>query len=173
MIAGWLVDLVDDAGYIPADLGQAAEAGRRRRRDRGGAGECRPSSRRACAPAASPVPRHPAEGKDRYDPAMRAVIANLEMLARRDLVGLMRVSGCDAEDLAGMIAEIRALNPKPGLALRRARFARHRARRLRARDAAGQLGSGAERRHAAARAGQQPLCGAPDHRSQRAKPRPM
>ena len=25
MIAGWLVDLVDDAGYIPADLGQAAE----------------------------------------------------------------------------------------------------------------------------------------------------
>ena len=118
LIAGWLVDLVDDAGYIPADLGQAAE--------RLGVADAEieavlakmqsfePSG--VCARSLAECLAIQLKEKDRYDPAMQAVIANLEMLARRDLVGLMRVSGCDAEDLAGMITEIRALNPKPGLA---------------------------------------------------------
>ena len=52
--------------------------------------------------------------KNRLDPAMRALLDNLEMLARRDLRGLMKVCGVDAEDLADMIGEIRALDPKPG-----------------------------------------------------------
>ena len=51
---------------------------------------------------------------DRLDPAMRALLDNLEMLARRDIAGLLRVCGVDAEDLMGMVAEIRRLNPKPG-----------------------------------------------------------
>jgi RNA polymerase sigma-54 factor len=54
--------------------------------------------------------------KNRYDPAMKSLIENLEMLARRELTGLMRVCGVDAEDLAEMISEIRALDPKPALA---------------------------------------------------------
>ncbi|MEW5727124.1 MAG: RNA polymerase factor sigma-54 [Pseudomonadota bacterium] len=53
--------------------------------------------------------------KDRLDPCMRALLDNLEMLAKRDLGGLMKACRCDAEDLAEMIAEIKALDPKPGL----------------------------------------------------------
>ncbi len=51
---------------------------------------------------------------NRLDPAMEALLDNLEMLARRDLRGLIQVCGVDSEDLAEMIGEIRALNPKPG-----------------------------------------------------------
>ena len=51
---------------------------------------------------------------NRLDPAMAALLDNLEMLARRDLRGLMAVCGVDGEDLADMIAEVRALDPKPG-----------------------------------------------------------
>ncbi len=53
--------------------------------------------------------------RDRLDPAMAALVDNLPMLARRDLAGLMRVCGVDAEDLAEMIVEIKALDPKPAL----------------------------------------------------------
>jgi len=51
--------------------------------------------------------------RDRLDPAMRALLDNLHLLARRDLRELMAVCGVDAEDLTEMIAEIRALDPKP------------------------------------------------------------
>jgi len=53
--------------------------------------------------------------RDRLDPAMQALLDNLELLARRDLAGLMKVCGIDAEDLAEMIGEIKALDPKPAL----------------------------------------------------------
>jgi RNA polymerase sigma-54 factor len=52
--------------------------------------------------------------KNRLDPAMLTLLDNLELLARRDLRGLMTRCGVDAEDMAEMIAEIRALDPKPG-----------------------------------------------------------
>jgi RNA polymerase sigma-54 factor len=54
--------------------------------------------------------------RDRLDPAMQVLLAHLELLARRDLGALQRICGVDEEDLVEMIAEIRALNPKPGLA---------------------------------------------------------
>jgi RNA polymerase sigma-54 factor len=44
------------------------------------------------------------------------LLAHLDLLARKDIHGLLRVCGCDAEDLADMIREVRLLNPKPGLA---------------------------------------------------------
>ncbi len=50
---------------------------------------------------------------NRLDPAMDALLDHLDMLARRDLRGLMQVCEVDSEDLAEMIGEIRALNPKP------------------------------------------------------------
>ncbi len=53
--------------------------------------------------------------RNRLDPAMQALLDNLPMLARRDLAGLMRVCGVDAEDLGDMIGEIKALDPKPAL----------------------------------------------------------
>ncbi len=52
--------------------------------------------------------------KNRLDPAMRALLDNLPMLARRDYRGLQECCGVDAEDLSDMIAEIRRLDPKPG-----------------------------------------------------------
>jgi RNA polymerase sigma-54 factor len=52
--------------------------------------------------------------RNRLDPAMAALLDNLELLARRDLRALQAACGVDAEDLAEMIAEIRRLDPKPG-----------------------------------------------------------
>ena len=54
--------------------------------------------------------------RDRFDPAMRALVEHLDLLAKRDLAALRRLCGVNEEDLADMIAEIRNLNPKPGLA---------------------------------------------------------
>ena len=51
--------------------------------------------------------------RNRLDPAMQALLDNLELLARRDTRKLMAVCGVDAEDLTEMIGEIRALDPKP------------------------------------------------------------
>src|SRR3546814_14245194 len=52
--------------------------------------------------------------RNRFDPCMAALLDHLPMLAQRDFAGLRRVCGVDDEDLAEMIAEIKALNPKPG-----------------------------------------------------------
>jgi RNA polymerase sigma-54 factor len=52
--------------------------------------------------------------RDRYDPAMAVLIANLDLVARRDHAALIKLCRVDAEDLADMLAELRALNPKPG-----------------------------------------------------------
>jgi RNA polymerase sigma-54 factor len=57
--------------------------------------------------------------RNRLDPAMQALLANLELLAARDRAALRAVCGVDAADLTEMIAEIRALDPKPGLAFTR------------------------------------------------------
>ncbi len=53
--------------------------------------------------------------KDRFDPAMAALVGHLELLAKRDFNALRRIAKVDDEDLADMIAEIRRLDPKPGL----------------------------------------------------------
>jgi RNA polymerase sigma-54 factor len=54
--------------------------------------------------------------RNRLDPAMQALLDNLDLLARRDLKRLLTVCAVDAEDLTDMIAEIRQCDPKPGTA---------------------------------------------------------
>ena len=54
--------------------------------------------------------------RDRLDPAMQALLDNLPLLAARNISALMRVCQVDAEDVAEMVAEIRSLDPRPGLA---------------------------------------------------------
>ena len=54
--------------------------------------------------------------RDRYDPAMSALLDNLEMLARRDMAGLRKACQVDDEDLRDMIAELKGLTPRPGAA---------------------------------------------------------
>jgi RNA polymerase sigma-54 factor len=53
--------------------------------------------------------------QDRCDPAMAAMLDNLHLLAAHDLPALKRAAGVPDEDLRDMIAEVRRLNPKPGL----------------------------------------------------------
>jgi RNA polymerase sigma-54 factor len=55
-----------------------------------------------------------AKEADRYDPAMARLIDNLDYLARGNLPALRRICGVDDEDLADMIRELRAYDPKPG-----------------------------------------------------------
>jgi RNA polymerase sigma-54 factor len=46
---------------------------------------------------------------------MQALLDNLELLAKRDVQTLLRLTQVSSEDLGDMIAEIKQLNPKPGL----------------------------------------------------------
>jgi RNA polymerase sigma-54 factor len=52
--------------------------------------------------------------RNRLDPCMVALLENLDGLARRDFRQLMALCGVDWDDLQQMIAELRALDPKPG-----------------------------------------------------------
>jgi RNA polymerase sigma-54 factor len=55
-----------------------------------------------------------ARAADRYDPAMARLIDNLDLLAKGRMNDLKRICGVDAEDLADMVQELRAYDPKPG-----------------------------------------------------------
>ena len=55
-----------------------------------------------------------AKAADRYDPAMARLIDNLDLLSKGRTVDLKRICGVDDEDLADMIRELRAYDPKPG-----------------------------------------------------------
>ena len=55
-----------------------------------------------------------AKAADRYDPAMARLIENLDLLAKGRTKDLLRICGVDEEDLADMIRELRAYDPKPG-----------------------------------------------------------
>jgi RNA polymerase sigma-54 factor len=54
--------------------------------------------------------------RDRLDPAMQTLLDNLPLLAARNVGALVRACGVDALDIADMIAEIKSLDPRPGLA---------------------------------------------------------
>ena len=55
-----------------------------------------------------------AKAADRYDPAMARLIDNLDLLSKGRTMDLKRICGVDDEDLADMIRELRAYDPKPG-----------------------------------------------------------
>src|SRR5436309_16007359 len=118
MIGRHLIDLVDEAGYLTGDLASVAE--------RLGAPLTEIEAVLAILQSFDPpgvCARNLTEclglklrERDRFDPAMQALVARLDLVAKRDLAALRRICGVDGEDLAEMIAEIRRLNPKPGLA---------------------------------------------------------
>ncbi|TXJ30549.1 MAG: RNA polymerase factor sigma-54 [Afipia sp.] len=117
MIGQYLIDLVDEAGYLPADLGEAHEK----------LGTSRDEVEAVlsvlqkfdppgvCARNLSECLAIQLRERDRYDPAMQALVENLDLLAKRDIASLRKICGVDDEDIADMIGEIRHLNPKPGL----------------------------------------------------------
>ena len=55
-----------------------------------------------------------AKAADRYDPAMARLIANLDLLAKGRMADLRRICAVDEGDLADMVRELRAYDPKPG-----------------------------------------------------------
>src|SRR5689334_21490297 len=55
-----------------------------------------------------------AKAADRYDPAMARLIDNLDLLSKGRTSDLKRICGVDDEDLADMVRELRAYDPKPG-----------------------------------------------------------
>lgn len=115
-IALALIDATDEGGYLRADLGEIAE--------RLGVDLTRIEAVLCVCHGFEPtgvMARSIPEclklqliERNRFDPAMDALLNNLELLARGDLAGLRRACGVDAEDLAEMIAELRALTPRPG-----------------------------------------------------------
>lgn len=117
-IAAVLIDGVDEGGYLRCDLTETAE--------RLG---CEPSAVEdvlAVLQGFEPVgvfARDVREclmiqlkDRNRCDPAMMAMLDNLELLARRDMNALRKVCGVDDEDLRDMVAELRGLTPRPGAA---------------------------------------------------------
>ncbi|MEO1199050.1 MAG: RNA polymerase factor sigma-54 [Pseudomonadota bacterium] len=118
MIGTDLIDQVDETGYFRGDLDEvAARLGTPRERVDGvlkiiQGFEPTGVMARDLAECLELQLRE----QDRFDPAMAALVANLALLAKRDLASLRRLCGVDDEDLTDMIGEIRALDPKPGLA---------------------------------------------------------
>ena len=51
---------------------------------------------------------------DRFDPAMATLISHLDLVAKRDYVALKALCRVDLDDLKDMVAELRALDPRPG-----------------------------------------------------------
>jgi RNA polymerase sigma-54 factor len=121
MIGQHLIHLVDEAGYLTADLREVAAT----------LGAALPAVETVlallqtfdpagiCARNLTECLAIQLRDRNRFDPAMQALLANLELVARRDLAALRRLCGVSDEDLADMIAELRRLDPKPGLAFGR------------------------------------------------------
>jgi RNA polymerase sigma-54 factor len=121
LIATLLVDSLDDAGYLRAELAEITERleipVERVERVLARAQECDPPG--VFARDLAECLALQLRDRDRFDPAMAALIKNLDRLARRETAALKRICGVDDEDFAEMVAEIQALDPKPGLAFSR------------------------------------------------------
>lgn len=117
MIAAQIIDQIDQTGYLLESLADMAQ--------RLGVPESRCALALEIVQGFDPVgvgARSLAEclriqlrEKDRLDPAMANLVDHLDLLAKREFGQLRRLCGIDEEDLADMIAEIRRLDPKPGL----------------------------------------------------------
>jgi RNA polymerase sigma-54 factor len=121
MIGRYLIDMVDDAGYLREATGDVAErlgcpvadveemVALLQQFDPAG----------VCARSLTECLALQLRERDRLDPAMQALLANLPALADGRVDWVRRACGVGDEDFAGMLAELRALDPKPGLAFDR------------------------------------------------------
>ena len=118
MIGAYLIDNVNEAGYMAADLAEVA--------DKLGADieetekvlkvlqTFEPTG--ICARNLKECLALQLAERDRLDPTMQIFLEHLELFARRDFDLLMKLCGADREDITSMIEDIRDCNPKPGLA---------------------------------------------------------
>ncbi len=115
MLAAVFIDHLDEAGYLRADLDKMAEDL--------GADRTRLDDMLSKLQGLSPTGIFARdlrecmalqlEEKDRLDPMMEAFLDNLSYLERHDFAGLRKRIGCSEEDMIDLLADIRALNPKP------------------------------------------------------------
>jgi len=118
IIGNALIDSIDDAGYLSEDVAEIAE--------RLGASVERVEAILKKIQTFDPCgigARNLAEclsiqlrERDRFDPAMQALVAHLDLLGKKDLASLRKICGVDEEDMLDMVAEIRRLDPRPGRA---------------------------------------------------------
>lgn len=117
LIGKHLIDLVDDAGYLTAELSDMAE--------RLGAPlevvEGTLDRLQTCDPPGV-FARSLGESlalqlkeQNRYDPQIASLLDNLHLLGAHDLAGLKKAVGVSMDELSDMISEIKGLSPKPGL----------------------------------------------------------
>ena len=117
-IGAYLIDMIDEAGYLRDTLETVAE--------RLGADLADVEATHKLITTFDPCGVGARDLKEclklqlidanRFDPAMQAFIENIELLAKADLKGLIKATQADEEDVRDMIAEVRALTPKPGFA---------------------------------------------------------
>jgi len=116
LIAGQIIEAVDEAGYFRGHLLELAQRLGSPLRDvervLGAVQRFDPSG--VAARSLSECLALQAKEADRYDPAMARLIDNLDYLAKGNLGALKRICSVDDEDLADMIRELRAYDPKPG-----------------------------------------------------------
>lgn len=117
LIGQYLIDLIDEAGYIPPHLESLAER-------LGAPFEVVESVLFKLQTLDPPgiFARSLAEcltlqlkEQNRFDPLMERLLENLDLLANRNLSALKKAVGADMDELIDMIQEIKRLNPKPGL----------------------------------------------------------
>ncbi|MGQ0741677.1 MAG: RNA polymerase factor sigma-54 [Alphaproteobacteria bacterium] len=117
LIAAVLVESIDESGYLRIDLNEVAA--------RLGAAREEIESVLCVLQGFDPpgvFARDIAEclslqlkERDRFDPAMQTMLSRLDLVAKRDVNALAVLCSLPADEIGDMIAEIRALTPKPGL----------------------------------------------------------
>lgn len=116
-MARFLIGMVDDAGYLPADVAaQVAELGIEPAAFAAGLAllQSLDPTGVGARDLAECIALQAREA-DRYDPCMARLIDNLDLLARGELARLKRMCAVDDEDFADMLAELRGYDPRPGL----------------------------------------------------------
>lgn len=116
LIAARLIDDTDESGYLRTDLDEVATAL--------GADIANVEAVLAVCQGFDPtgvmarsIPEClglQLKERGRFDPAMEAMVNNLQLVAKHDLKGLADACGVDKEDLLEMMTELRQLSPKPG-----------------------------------------------------------
>jgi len=115
MIAGRLMEMLDDNGWLSGSLEPVAIAlGCTIERVNATLARCQQFDPPGIfARSLSECLALQLREKNRLDPAMQALLDNLELLAKREFGQLRKLCGVDNEDLLQMVTEIKELNPRP------------------------------------------------------------